>query len=285
MKEVPNEGIIYYRTIFNTGRILLVSPKALAEVLVTKSYDFIKPPQIQQSIGRILGIGILFAEGDEHKAQRKNLNPAFAYRHLKDLYPIFWAKSQEMILEIDKELAARASGIPPTTTSAAATSTDPENAKPLPRDAVDASDWASRATLDIIGVAGLDQSFRAIQEPSNKLFQLYQTIFKPNRQARFLGLLSQFIPFWLLRSLPVKRNAQISEAKTFLRRTCMNIIQEKRAKMEASSAEKGGKQDPDAAPSSTGETDILSVALRSKFFTDDNLVDQLMTFLAAGHET
>jgi len=281
MKEVPNEGIIYYRTLLNTGRILLVSPKALAEVLVTKSYDFIKPPQIQKSIGRILGIGILFAEGDEHKAQRKNLNPAFAYRHLKDLYPVFWGKSQEMIAEIDKELAEKASGNSNTT---APTSTDPEKAALLGPDSVDASDWASRATLDIIGVAGLDQSFRAIQEPSNKLFQLYQTIFKPNRQARFLGLLSQFIPFWLLRSLPVKRNAQISEAKTFLRRTCMNIIQEKRAKMEAADTAASGKQDPDAPPS-TGETDILSVALRSRFFTDDNLVDQLMTFLAAGHET
>ena len=31
--------------------------------------------------------------------------------------------------------------------------------------------------------------------------------------------------------------------------------------------------------------DILSVALESGGFTDENLIDQLMTFLAAGHET
>jgi len=49
--------------------VLITNPKALAEVLVTNSYDFIKPKSLSQTIGRILGIGILFAEGDEHKVR------------------------------------------------------------------------------------------------------------------------------------------------------------------------------------------------------------------------
>ena len=44
-----------------------------------------------------MGIGILLAEGDEHKTQRKNLMPAFAYRHIKDLYPVFWSKSRDLV--------------------------------------------------------------------------------------------------------------------------------------------------------------------------------------------
>lgn len=270
MKDVPNDGLIYYETLFNTGRVLVVSPKGLAELLVTKSYDFVKPPQIKRSIGRILGIGILFAEGDEHKAQRKNLNPAFSFRHVKDLYPVFWGKSHEMVAGIDKELAR-------TSSEESTGFTDPEKAPSATPDIVNASDWGSRATLDIIGVAGLDQSFRAIQEPSNKLFQLYQTIFKPNRQARFLGIVAQFFPFWLLRSLPVKRNADINEARDFLRLTCKNIIQEKRSKIEAEDTTKPGSD-----TQTHDDRDILSVALRSQFFTDENLVDQIMTFLAAG---
>lgn len=43
------------------------SSQALSEVLTTKSYDFIKPQQLRNGLGRILGIGILLAEGDEHK--------------------------------------------------------------------------------------------------------------------------------------------------------------------------------------------------------------------------
>jgi hypothetical protein len=67
VKEVPNNGLIVYRHLFNKERIIPTSPKALAEVLVTKNYEFIKPSFFRTNLGRLLGFGILLAEGDEHK--------------------------------------------------------------------------------------------------------------------------------------------------------------------------------------------------------------------------
>ena len=67
LEEVPNDGLIRYLDIFNLERIAVVSPKGLAEVLVSKSYEFTKPPQMINGIGRIIGIGLFLAEGDEHK--------------------------------------------------------------------------------------------------------------------------------------------------------------------------------------------------------------------------
>jgi hypothetical protein len=64
---VPNEGVIYYRWLFNEPRVLVTNPKALAEVLVQRNYEFVKPGRIRKGVGRILGVGILLAEGDEHK--------------------------------------------------------------------------------------------------------------------------------------------------------------------------------------------------------------------------
>ena len=69
MEEVPNDGMIRYHHILNAERILLTSPKALGEVLVQKNYEFIKPKFFRHNLGRLLGIGILFAEGDEHKVR------------------------------------------------------------------------------------------------------------------------------------------------------------------------------------------------------------------------
>jgi len=86
MAEVPNDGLIRYTHILNAERVLLTSPKALAEVLVHKNYEFIKPKMFSQGLGRLLGLGILFAEGDEHKRQRKLLSPAFSYRHIKGTF-------------------------------------------------------------------------------------------------------------------------------------------------------------------------------------------------------
>ena len=94
VNSIPNEGIIRYKGLLNSERIMITSPKALGEVLVTRNYDFIKPNHFRSGLGRLLGIGILLAEGEEHKMQRKNLMPAFAFRHVKDLYPLFWEKSR-----------------------------------------------------------------------------------------------------------------------------------------------------------------------------------------------
>lgn len=49
---------------------MLTTPKAISEVMVTKSYEFVKPSFVRAGIGRILGVGVLLAEGDEHKVQQ-----------------------------------------------------------------------------------------------------------------------------------------------------------------------------------------------------------------------
>ena len=70
INEVPNEGLIRYNMIFNRERIFITSARALGEVLVQKNYEFIKPRQLRAGLGRILGVGILLAEGDEHKVRK-----------------------------------------------------------------------------------------------------------------------------------------------------------------------------------------------------------------------
>lgn len=55
--------------------MLVTNPKALAEVLVHRSYDFIKPARLRVGLGRVLGVGVLLAEGDEHKVCIALLEP------------------------------------------------------------------------------------------------------------------------------------------------------------------------------------------------------------------
>ncbi|GAM88387.1 hypothetical protein ANO11243_064200 [Dothideomycetidae sp. 11243] len=249
--EVPNEGLIRYTSFLNSERLLVTGPKALAEVLVTKNYDFVKPNQVRAGLGRIAGEGILLAEGDEHKRQRKFLAPAFAFRHIKDLYPVFWQKSVEMVNRIGNDISHR------------------------PADwhkeanVLEFGTYTSRTTLDIIGLAGMGQDFGAIENPSNTLAQHYSTIFKPPPYLRYLQILALLFPPWVMRNIPIKRNQQINEARAYIRELCQTLIDAKRVDM---SEKRPGY-------------DILSVALESGGFTDENLIDQMMTFLIAGHET
>lgn len=252
IETVPNDGLIRYTNWGNMERVLLTNPKTLAEVLSTKNYEFIKPPHFRTALGRILGVGILLAEGDEHKTQRKNLMPAFAYRHIKDLYPLFWNKSVEMIEGIS--------------TTIRKPSEDGEKACNV----IEAGDWSSRATLDIIGLAGMGQDFGALKDPNNKLSQTYRSVFNPPPGARALQIAGMFLPFWFLKALPIKRNGEMEAASGIIKQTCRDSISAKKVTM--------GKGE-------NREVDILSVALESGGFTDENLVSQMMTFLAAGHET
>lgn len=264
--------MIRYLALLNSERLLVTSPKAISEVLVTKNYDFQKPPMMRYSLGRLLGIGVLLAEGEEHKFQRKNLMPAFAFRHVKDLYQVFWEKSREGVQAIVEQIELDAAKEPPTSPT---TTRDPEKDAPLSASTgksgrMEVGSWASRITLDIIGVAGLGRDFGAIADPSSKLFKTYNTVFKPSRQAQLLGLLGLFLPPWIVSRLPIKRNGEVDEAARTIREVCHELIREKKDKL---------------ARKELTDVDILSVALESGGFTDENLVDQLMTFLAAGHET
>lgn len=73
---MPNDGVIYYRWLFNEPRVLVTSTKALAEVLVQKPYEFVKPESIRVGLARLLGVGILLAEGDEHKVSTSKMRGA-----------------------------------------------------------------------------------------------------------------------------------------------------------------------------------------------------------------
>lgn len=66
-EQIPNDGLLRYLDFFNSETLVPVSPEALAEIFVHKTYDFIKPPQLTSGLGRIIGVGVFLAEGEEHK--------------------------------------------------------------------------------------------------------------------------------------------------------------------------------------------------------------------------
>ncbi|KAI1280220.1 cytochrome P450 [Xylaria sp. FL0933] len=252
---VPNDGIIRYKGLFNQERLLILSPKALSEVLVTKVYDFEKPEPIRFSLARVLGVGILLAEGEEHKTQRKNLMPAFAFRHVKDLYPIFWDKTREVVQAMTKHIA-----------------TDGDQSGSA---VIEVMEWASRVTLDIIGIAGLGRDFGAVQDHTSELNQVYRRVMMPSAQAQMMGLLGLIFGHRLVSLIPVSANNDTDAAARYIRQVCRSLVADKKAKM--TQKELGGKEPV--------THDILSIALESGGFSDEQLVDQMMTFLAAGHET
>lgn len=110
--------------------------------------------------------------------------PAFAYRHVKNLFPMFWDKSVELVTAI---MAIQGSSRSVHTNGTIC---------------IEVNEWASRATLDITGQGGFGQSFMAIQDPDNALSRTYRSIFAPDRTGQILGVLGFLLPQYLIRRLP-----------------------------------------------------------------------------------
>ncbi|KAK2616257.1 hypothetical protein QQS21_000892 [Conoideocrella luteorostrata] len=244
IEETPNNGLLRYLWVFNKERLIITSPRAIREVIVAKSYVFAKPLEVRQFLGRVAGHGVLLSEGDEHKVQRRNLMPAFTFRHVKNLYPIFWDKSMLLVQAISDTC-------------------DSDNTAQI-----DIHAWVSRCTLDTIGLAVLGLDFRAIQDEHNELNQRYTQLMTPCRQDKIMLALATFLPSRVLHRLPLSRNTVIAKSVKHLRNACGELLAARRQR-------------------GTGceNTDIVSVALSSGQFSDTQLVDQMMTFLSAGHDT
>jgi cytochrome P450 len=246
MKATPNEGIVRTLGFFHTDRLIVTNPAALADVLVNKSYDFEKPPWLRAFLRKFLGDGLLMTEGDEHKHHRKQIMPAFHFRHIKELYPVFWAKSIEFCNALKASLADDASEI------------------------LEIGHYSTQVTLDIIGLAGLGRDIASLRSSEDELVKNYEEILEPTSEKAIYFICHLLFPPRLIAMLPWRLNERVRITTGNLKRVCTDFVVDRKSKMEHESQE---------------SRDILSIMIRSNNFSDAGLVDQLLTFMAAGHET
>jgi cytochrome P450 len=254
---ISNDGLIRY--IFaHKEHVLLTDGGAMGEVLTRSSSIFQKPLYLRRGLGRIVGSGVLLAEGDEHREQRKALLPAFSHRTIRELYPIFLSKAKELVdcLTTSSQLQYTGSEIP------TMGGQHYQHSEGQPAKAIELGGWCSRVTLDIIGIAGFGQDFGALRDPTNELYQIYSRLVQPGFIGKIFRMIEVFLPLSFLRKIPVKWNRDLDNATDTIRTSCRRIIDTKR------------EQPHGEAPVIRN---ILGVAMGSTTFSDENLVDQMMT--------
>jgi cytochrome P450 len=242
-KSIPNNGLIYFRGFLNADHLLLTSPQAITEVLVRRPYVFTKPTAARNLLRRISGNSLLVAEGDEHKHLRKNMQPFFNFRNIQDLYPVFWSKSIDM-------------------TEAIRHSAPPDNGASI---ITDINLWANKATLDAIGVAVLGRDFNTLKNTNDELVKHYETVTTTKWDVQAVFIANAFLPRWTLRLIPGGIDKRITAAAAELRRVCREFLLERKKDVGRGS-----------------QKDILLQLIKSNAFSDEELIDQLLTFIGAG---
>jgi cytochrome P450 len=169
--------------------------------------------------------------------------PAFHFRHIKELYPVFWSKSVEFCHTVKAALDRDASTV------------------------LEIGHYSTQVTLDIIGLAGLGRDIGSLRTSDDELIANYEEILEPTTEKAVYFLLHLILPPWLIGMLPWRLNERVRITTSNLKRFCAEFVVERKSRMKHESQE---------------SVDILSIMIRSNDFSDQDLVDQLLTFLAAG---
>ncbi|KAK3748420.1 hypothetical protein QZH41_005763 [Actinostola sp. cb2023] len=77
-------------------RVLIYDKELIKQILVTESYKYNRPSAIRDVIPSI-GNGLFGSSGKEHARQRKMINPAFSFTHLKTFVPAFEESAAELV--------------------------------------------------------------------------------------------------------------------------------------------------------------------------------------------
>lgn len=258
--EIPNDGFIRYYGLLNVEKVLVTDPNGAHDILAAQPYSYVKPSRITTIIRSLLGDGIVVVEGHAHKVQKKAMQPAFKHRQIKDLYPVFRRKTDELIDVLTKAINEKSS--------------DDETSL------IDLGTYLHQATLDIIGIAGFGLDFNCLKDSENQLAWDYARGFNPSKAARKYRLLALALPSWLLDRLPIKRNQDLRAAVAAIRECTGKLIEERGARLDS---EKPGASEE--APEN-GSKDIIGMLMADHGVRDkETLINQSMTILGAGHDT
>ncbi|KAJ7262670.1 cytochrome P450 [Mycena haematopus] len=250
---------IKYKIFLGMTRLYTTDTGALNHFL-TNSNIYQKPESSRYVLAQMLGHGVLVAEGDEHRQQASFMNPAFGAAQIRELTEIFVEKSIEL-RDIWAGQVANANGAA----------------------RIDILSWLSKATLDIIGLAGFNYNFSNLSaEGTTELGAAFATIFQSGASANFFRVIQTLIPAF--RIIPTKLDNTMASSRATMMRIGRKLLQDSSKEMaESGTFEK-----------SRSRRDLLSLLVRantskdipaSQRLSDEDVLAQVPTFLVAGHET
>ncbi|WVQ77158.1 hypothetical protein IAR50_006841 [Cryptococcus sp. DSM 104548] len=250
-------------------------PTALNYIL-THPDLFPKPEYIRTEIASVGGVGLVVAEGEQHRKQRKVLNGCFTPAAIRGMVPTFYDKAYELrdkLLELVEGISDEASSLTP-----------PQAMDQVPGGRkIDMMRYLTQTTFDIIGLTGFAYQFNQLQQgkEEDELGKVYNHLSNVGLNLSLLTLMQ--IRFPILRVLPTERMKVAEAAYKMATRVGMQMITDKKA---AARIEGVGKRD--------GGTDLISILVKANMnpslppeqrLSDQEVVDQIATFMVAGNDT
>ncbi|CAA7265718.1 unnamed protein product [Cyclocybe aegerita] len=255
-------GVVKLTGLLGDVQLYVFDPKAMHHIVVkdTNTYEELNLA--------LFGRGILAVVGEQHRKQRKMLNPVFSIAHMRQMLPTFYSVGHKLRDAIAKKVEAG----------------------PIE---VELVSWMTRTALELVGQSGFSVSFDPLTEDG--IPHPYTVAAKQVVPLTFRFFVSRIYLLPLLINIgtpklrrffidlvPWKDLRDLRDHVDILHKTAVEIIETKKAALA-----EGDK----AAARQIGQgKDILSILLRanisaSKELSEEELVGQISTLTFAAMDT
>ncbi|KAI0759738.1 cytochrome P450 [Trametes elegans] len=182
-----------------SSTVILTDPKAVAHFYAYETFTYVNTKLSRIAIEHLFGRGLLWAEGESHKRQRKAISPAFSNVAIRRLTSVFYDSVYKLKTNWDNQLEV--------------------NDQTL----IDVQKWMNHVSLDSVGIAGFSHDFGSLEGKHSAVADVFDRMghIKPSPITAAAIFFGNTFPFLLriptpMRRLQDKLNQSMEEIATVL---------------------------------------------------------------------
>ncbi|KAF9565111.1 cytochrome P450 [Agrocybe pediades] len=250
--------------------LFIFDPKALQHIVGKEQDAFEETDAFIASNKLAFGDGLLGTLGEQHRKQRKLLNPVFSVGHMREMTPIFYDVAEKLRSTLLKKV------------------------QDGPQE-VDVASWMSRTALELIAQSGIGYSFDELTEEHapHEYAIAYKQLSPASYNFVFVRnyLLSTLVKIgspkfrrYIVDMLPGKNVLELKNIIDVMHNTAVKIYETKKraiAQGDAALAEQIGRG-----------KDVMSILMRANMsasaedsIPEEEVISQISTIMAAGADT
>ncbi|KAL9711339.1 hypothetical protein Ac2012v2_005883 [Leucoagaricus gongylophorus] len=259
-------AVIRLKAIFGKNMLFIFDPKALYHILIKDQHIYEQAPAFVATNQLMFGDGLLSVLGEQHRKQRKMLNPVFSIAHMRAMTPIFYEVTHRLRQALWNQV------------------------KDGPKE-IDVLHWMSRTALELIGQSGMGYSFDSLTDDQGTAYS--------GSLKRFGGLFSgprafilanYFFPFvnkfnlprlkrWIIENTPSQWVKDMKDIVDVMEETAKDICRAKHKEIDSGESDESKK-------------DIISILMRANEsatmedrLSDEEVIGQVATLVFAATDT